>query len=436
MPAKGSCEPTPDAEALIRPIVERPINADDVEAGETGTTRRSWLKAMAVLTFIFLLEFKPSEPFIEPYLRHNKGFTKDEVNNEIFPVWTYAYLGFAPVFGPLTEMGTYRIVIIAGAAARLSTRLLLLFGSSVPAMQIMQVAFGVGSATEVATSAFLYTLVAPEQFQAITSLARAASLLSHVGAAELGQLLVDLNPEPSRLYASYRTLMWVSLGTVSSATLLAACLPYGKRGPRPSVGRLAAEGLKMYRLRRVVVEALWWLAAASVLNLCYNFGTSRFDEVDSSKSKNGHIVAVTRLTSSVLALLAIRMRSVVARAPKAVYLLVCMSASAALVLTALADDLTLCAVGYASAVGLLEFLLCLVYARTAEALTTDCYALIIGINTFVALVVQSCIQLGLQHASSMTTVFMVLGAILCGGAVAIVMSTALWHGSDGERVGS
>jgi thiamine transporter 2/3 len=381
-----------------------------------------------VLVFVFLLEFKPSEPFIEPYLRYYKGFTKEQVNVDIFSVWTYSYLAFAFLFGPLTEMGTYRVVIIVGALARLSTRFLLLFGESVLSQQLMQVAFGIGSATEVATSAVLYTLVPAQHFQAITSMARAASLLSHVGAAELGQLLVDLDGAAPAVYHTYRTLMWISLGTVASATTLAFFLPITSQAARPTLRQLFHDGVDAYRLKRVFLHSVWWFFTAAVLNLCYNFGTSRFDEINpqEQKSENGHITAITRVTSSILALLAIQLRKLLPTAHTSLYMLVCAAASAALVLTAVAQNLMWCAVGYATSVGFLELLLCLIHANTAESLPSNRYALIIGINTFVALAVQSLVQLRLQQLTTMQSTFIELGAILAISSVGLTAATAVY----------
>jgi len=111
-----------------------------------------------------------------PYLTQVKNFTEQQVVSDIFPVFTYSTFAFTLVAAPaslarhaatpppraLTRaqlLGCKRVVVL-GAACRLSTRLLLLWGRSLAAMQVMQVAFGAGVAAEVVFNGFVFTLVA------------------------------------------------------------------------------------------------------------------------------------------------------------------------------------------------------------------------------------------------------------------------------------
>lgn len=68
-----------------------------------------------------------------------KNFSEDEVNDEIYPWSTYAYLPFLLVLGPLAELFSYRAAILVGICGRLVTRFLLLYGKSILDMQMMQV---------------------------------------------------------------------------------------------------------------------------------------------------------------------------------------------------------------------------------------------------------------------------------------------------------
>jgi len=68
-----------------------------------------------------------------------KNFTEDEVNDEIYPWSTYAYLPFLLVLGPAAELFSYRAAILVGICGRLVTRFLLLYGKSIADMQWMQV---------------------------------------------------------------------------------------------------------------------------------------------------------------------------------------------------------------------------------------------------------------------------------------------------------
>jgi hypothetical protein len=68
-----------------------------------------------------------------------KNFSEDEVNDEIYPWSTYAYLPFLLLLGPWAELFSYRIAILVGISGRPVTRFLLLYGRSMRSMQLMQV---------------------------------------------------------------------------------------------------------------------------------------------------------------------------------------------------------------------------------------------------------------------------------------------------------
>jgi hypothetical protein len=82
-------------------------------------------------------------------------FTEDEVNNEIYPWSTYAYLPFLMILGPFAELYSYRIAILFGILGRVATRILLLFGHSLRQMQLMQVVYALGTAAEDGKHQFL-----------------------------------------------------------------------------------------------------------------------------------------------------------------------------------------------------------------------------------------------------------------------------------------
>lgn len=77
-----------------------------------------------------------------------KDFSEDQVNDQIYPWSTYAYLPFLLILGPAAELCSYRAAILVGISGRLVTRFLLLYGNSILEMQLMQVAYAFGTAAE------------------------------------------------------------------------------------------------------------------------------------------------------------------------------------------------------------------------------------------------------------------------------------------------
>jgi hypothetical protein len=119
-----------------------------------------------------------------------KNFTEDEVNNEIYPFSTYAYLVFLVFLGPFAEIYSYRIAIIIGLMGRIGTRFLLLFGRSVGAMQAMQVTYAMGTAVQDIFSAYIFYVLSPASFQDATSYLRATGFAAHMISGIFADLLV------------------------------------------------------------------------------------------------------------------------------------------------------------------------------------------------------------------------------------------------------
>ncbi len=77
-----------------------------------------------------------------------KHFSEDQVNNDIYPWSTYAYLPFLLVLGPFAEIVSYKYAILFGILGRVATRALLIYGNSLQEMQLMQVVYSLGTAAE------------------------------------------------------------------------------------------------------------------------------------------------------------------------------------------------------------------------------------------------------------------------------------------------
>jgi len=101
-----------------------------------------------------------------------KHFSADQVNNDIYPVSTYAYLPLLLLLGIGAELVSYRAAVLTGAFGRVLTRFLLLYADSVPAMQAMQVCYSAGTAAEDVFAAFVFKAVPFHNYQLATSLTK------------------------------------------------------------------------------------------------------------------------------------------------------------------------------------------------------------------------------------------------------------------------
>ncbi|XP_022604220.1 thiamine transporter 1-like [Seriola dumerili] len=166
----------------------------------------------------FFSTVKPLEPFLIPYLTGpDKNLTTEQVNNQIFPVWTYSYLSvLVPVF-LLTDWLRYKPVVVFQCVMLFITTAMILWTKTVPAMQAMQFFYGVVTASEVAYFSYIYSVVDLKRYRKATSYSRSVQLLGYTVGSVLGQLLVSFD------LMSYNNIMVFTL-VLTGIALLSSCL--------------------------------------------------------------------------------------------------------------------------------------------------------------------------------------------------------------------
>uniref|UniRef100_A0A8B9TVH9 Solute carrier family 19 member 1 n=1 Tax=Anas platyrhynchos TaxID=8839 RepID=A0A8B9TVH9_ANAPL len=151
------------------------------------------------------------------------SFRAPQVTNEITPVLSYSYVAvLVPIF-LLTDYLRYKPVLVLQSLSHISIWLLLVLGTSVLAMQLMEFFYGVTMAARIAYSSYIFSLVAPSRYQRMASYSRTAVLLGVFTSSVLGQLCVTLGSVP------FLTLNYVSLGFVTFGLLLTLFLERPKR---------------------------------------------------------------------------------------------------------------------------------------------------------------------------------------------------------------
>ena len=216
----------------------------------------------------------------------------------------------------------YKPVILLESLAYLSTRFLLIWGTSVDSMRWMQVAYGVATATEIAYFSYIYAAVSDVHYKKVTSYVRAVRLFGQSMAGLVGQLLFSLN------LVSYWGLNVISLVSVSMACVVAVFLPHvydcsfcrscppsleACRSREVAKARLsvwfltevkdrANDFLKFYRRLNLLRWSIWWaLAMCGVLQVG-NYVQSLWKEVARSSGAsykyNGLVEAMATLSSA------------------------------------------------------------------------------------------------------------------------------------------
>lgn len=146
-----------------------------------------------------------------------------QVTNVIIPVMTYSYMAvLVPIF-LLTDYLRYKPVLVLQSLSHISIWLLLVLGTSVLAMQLMEFFYSITMAARIAYSSYIFSLVTPSRYQRMASYSRSAVLLGVFTSSVLGQLCVTLGG------VSFLTLSYISLGFVSFGLILTLFLERPRR---------------------------------------------------------------------------------------------------------------------------------------------------------------------------------------------------------------
>uniref|UniRef100_A0A3B3BD73 Solute carrier family 19 member 3a n=1 Tax=Oryzias melastigma TaxID=30732 RepID=A0A3B3BD73_ORYME len=199
--------------------------------------RSSWRFPTTLLCIYgFFSTVKPLEPFLIPFLTGpDKNLTTEQVNGQIFPVWTYSYLSvLVPVF-LLTDWLRYKPVLMFQSAVLFITTALLRWADGVAAMQAMQFFYGVVTASDVAYFSYIYSVVDLKRYRKATSYSRSVQLLGYTVGSILGQVLVSFD------LMSYNHILVFTMVLTASALVTSCFLPMPEQSmffhPNPSTKR-------------------------------------------------------------------------------------------------------------------------------------------------------------------------------------------------------
>ncbi|KAK0163219.1 hypothetical protein PV327_006924 [Microctonus hyperodae] len=141
-----------------------------------------------------LKEFRPNEPFIYDYLTSDaKNFTNDEVIQNVYPIATYSNFATLIVVFLLTDFLRYKPMIILCGVSGIITYVVLILGTTISAMQVVEFFYGLYLSTEVAYYTYIYAKVDKEHYQAASSYVRSALLMGRFITGVIAQLLITFN---------------------------------------------------------------------------------------------------------------------------------------------------------------------------------------------------------------------------------------------------
>lgn len=367
-----------------------------------------WIKATLLLCLYgFFKEMKPSEPFLTPYLKAPPiDLTEEQLDNEIYPVWTYSYLVTLFAVFLVTDLLRYKPVIITEGLAYLTTRFLLIWARGVLAMQFMQFAYGLATGTEVAYYSYIYAVVDRDHFQFVTSYTRAAVLVGRMISGVVGQILISLK------VTDYLALNYISLGSVSIAFCISLLLPkasgnvFVRDTEREDTQEqvkcfsswkrtmlLMFKDLKLcYSNRELLRWSLWWAFATCGEFQVENFVQNLWDVIYPShnhKIYNGGVTALSHLTGSSAAILLAYVKVNWSMFGELCLGVVSVADAFFLFLSAQTSSIWIAYLMYILFRTAYTFLITIASLQIAKHVEMTRFALVFGINMFLALLLQT-----------------------------------------------
>nr|XP_020033887.1 folate transporter 1 isoform X2 [Castor canadensis] len=353
------------------------------------------------------------------------------VTNEITPVLSYSYLVVLVPMFLLTDYLRYKPVLVLQGLSFVCVWLLLLLGTSVVHMQLMEVFYSITMAARIAYSSYIFSLVHPSRYQRMASYSRAAVLLGVFTSSVLGQLLVTVGR------VSFTTLNYISLAFLIFSLGLALFLKRPKRSlffnrsdatvreaspseldqmhpdpdhPEPGkLGRMLGTCRDSFLVRmlrelrdsarrpQLRLWSLWWVFNSAGYYLIVYYVHILWNVVrhtsDSSRVYNGAADAASTLLSAITSFSAGFMKIRWALWSKLVIAGVTAVQAGLVYLLYSTDEIWLCYMAFVLFRGAYQFLVPIATFQIASSLSKELCALVFGVNTFFATILKTSITL-------------------------------------------
>ncbi|XP_053242111.1 thiamine transporter 1 isoform X1 [Podarcis raffonei] len=438
-----------------------------------------WALPTAVLCgYGFFASLRPSEPFLTPYLLGpDKNLTETQVFNEIYPVWTYSYLVLLfPVF-LATDYLRYKPVILLQGLSLIVTWFMLLYAEGLLAIQFLEFFYGLVTATEIAYYSYIYSVVDLTLYQKVTSYCRSATLVGFTVGSVSGQILVSVFDWP--LF----NLNVISLTAVSVAFAMAWFLPMPqkslffhhrqsstqvsketkvvdpalKRVPgwedveseiplnrddeHPAVQQeervdivkvikeLWQDFLRCYSSRPLLCWSVWWALSTCGYFQVINYAQGLWEKVLPSQTSpiyNGGVEAVSTLLGAVAVFVVGHIKTSWATWGEIALAMFSLCIAAAVYIMDSVHNIWVCYAAYIVFRIVYMLLITIATFQIATNLSVERYALVFGVNTFIALALQTLLTLIVVDAKGLGldifTQFMIYAGYFAAIAVVFFIS--------------
>ncbi|RCN42141.1 reduced folate carrier [Ancylostoma caninum] len=365
-----------------------------------------WIVTTILLcSYGFLKEFRPTEPFLYQYEHETLNISEHTLNAEV---------KFTEI-----ECIFHSKIHLLVAFSRDQNENSKLFQCYLICLwfQILEFFYGWATATEIAYFAYIYVNVSKDKFKRVTSYTRGALLFGRFLGYSVAQLVILMK------WGTYQTLNIISLGALCIALIFAVVLPsiswknayekklcsigpklsevYSSRSSYKDFARLHFKMLvndikRIYGNKFMMKWSLWWALASCGFFQIGNYTQTLWGTIIEAKNTevyNGVTEALCPLIGLPIVILVQYLRVDWSRWGELCLAACSLLDALVLLLLARTNSLLIMYLGYVVYRVLYQAMITITQFNLADSLETASYGLVFGLNTFIALVLQSILTL-------------------------------------------
>ncbi|KAE9546933.1 hypothetical protein FO519_009855, partial [Halicephalobus sp. NKZ332] len=168
------------------------IESGSISQAYTVTRNDRWTVFLPTLIVLYAIfkEFKIGTPFMYKYQTEVLNYTDATLSGEIYPYYAYAYLfAIVPIL-LFTDILLYKPVMYFEIFGKLIYRFTLVYTHSLFSQQIGQAMYGIAAASDVAFSSYIYAKFEKDEYKKLTSWTRAGRMVGKATGYFLAQILI------------------------------------------------------------------------------------------------------------------------------------------------------------------------------------------------------------------------------------------------------
>ncbi|XP_017783550.1 PREDICTED: thiamine transporter 1-like [Nicrophorus vespilloides] len=368
----------------------------------------SWFKISLLLcVFGFIKEFRPSEPFIYEYLSGPwRDLDDDEVTQKVYPVGTYSYLVHLLLVFLITDFLRYKALIVILGLSGIIVWSMLIWTTSLFHLQVLEGVYGTFMSCEVAYYTYIYAKVDTKYYLQVSSHTRASILAGRALSSIVAQLLISFE------LMDYKELNYISLGAMIIASCWSLFLPNVKKSIyfhqdgvekvqmsskfRGAFTLMKTHFLESFSNRYALKWSIWWALTTAGFIQVQVYAQPLWGEIlDSSEGSvyNGAVEAAATLLGFLSALFAGYLKIEWKGKGELVLSICAIIAGGLIVLSSQTEYVMVSYICYALYCCIYQFMITIASSEIAKCIADDSYGLVFGINTFIALVLQTILTL-------------------------------------------